>query len=74
MGDTLGIGGHNVPQRSNDGWEHKLRKACPNGNLTGILVAPKYFQLFRRTSANQVGIICHYLSLFSYLQIICNYL
>jgi len=26
------------------------------------------------TSANQVGIICHYLSLFSYLQIICNYL
>ena len=29
-------------------WEHNLRKACPNGNLTGILVAPKYFQLFRR--------------------------
>ena len=25
-------------------------------------------------SANQVGINCHYLSLFSYLQIICNYL
>ena len=24
---------------------HNLRKACPNGNLTGILVAPKYFQL-----------------------------
>ena len=27
---------------------HNLRKACPNGNLTGILVSPKYFQLFRR--------------------------
>ena len=28
--------------------ELHLRNACPNGNLTGILVAPKYFQLFHR--------------------------
>ena len=27
---------------------HNLKKACPNGYLTGILVAPKYFQLFHR--------------------------
>ena len=59
MGDTLGIGGHNVPQRSTHGTVHNLRKACPNGNLTGILVSPKYFQLFHR---NQ-----HEASLFSCL-------